>query len=81
MKKEQPVFMLDRVKNGKYKVVSIEGGTGLVRKLTDLGVYPGSMLEVLSGYHRGGPIVLSVKGSRFGIGRGMASRIVVKRVD
>ncbi len=81
MRKELPTFMLDRVKNGKYKVVSIEGGTGLLRKLTDLGIYPGSMLEVISGYQRGGPIVLSVKGSRFGIGRGMASRIVVQRVD
>lgn len=81
MKKDQSAFMLDRVKNGKYQVVSIEGGTGIVRKLTDLGVYPGSMLEVISGYQRGGPIVLSIKGSRFGIGRGMASRIVVQRVD
>ena len=80
MQNRQQALELDNVNNGKYAVVRITGGSGLLRKLTDLGIYPGSHLEVVSSSQRGGPILLSVKGSRFGLGRGMASKILVKSI-
>ncbi len=56
---------------------SIEGGRQLRGRLAALGLLPGSELEVIqnSGH---GPFVVSVKGSRVVIGRGMAARIAVE---
>jgi Fe2+ transport system protein FeoA len=79
MKNDVPVVSADRAERGRYRVVSIDGGVGLTKKLARLGIFPGSSLEVLSSPGRRGPIRLSVMGSHFGLGRGMASRIMVNR--
>lgn len=80
MSSQQPAITLDSVKDGEYVVVSHRGGRGFIRKLTDLGVYPGARLKVIAPSRGGGPVMLSIKGSSFGIGRGMAARILVKQV-
>ncbi len=72
-------FSLNSVKEGLYRVVSLHGGRGFLKKLADLGVYPDVELKVLSPAIRG-PIRVSVKGSHFGLGRGIASRIIVREV-
>jgi Fe2+ transport system protein FeoA len=55
----------------------ITGGRQLRGRLAALGLLPGTELEVVqnSGH---GPFVVSVRGSRIVIGRGMASRIEVE---
>jgi Fe2+ transport system protein FeoA len=73
-------FTLESVPSGAYTVISLGGGMGFIRRLADLGIYPGVRLSVISNQKRGGPIILSVKGSRVGIGRGMAARIYVEKV-
>jgi len=80
MDEKKSVLTLDSVPGGAYTVISLEGGIGFIRRLADLGIYPGVRLSVISNQRRGGPIILSVKGSRFGIGRGMAARIYVEKV-
>ena len=69
-----PLTMVDEGKKAILR--SIEGGRQLRGRLAALGLLPGTELEVIqnSGH---GPFVVSVKGSRIVIGRGMAARISV----
>jgi len=69
---------LDKVKPGLYKVVSLKGGYGFLKKLSDLGLYPGVVVKVIASSTVGGPIRVIVKGSQFGMGRGMASKVWVE---
>lgn len=57
-------------------LVSIEGGQGLERKLTDMGLIPGEKIKKLE-YSGRGPVLLVVKGAKLAIGEGMAERIIV----
>ncbi len=65
--------------SGVYTVVSLEGGHGFLKKLSEMGIYPGSTIEVLGPTADGGPVRVLVKGSQVGIGRGMALRIIVRK--
>ena len=56
---------------------SIEGGRQVRGRLAALGLLPGTELEVIQNSGRG-PFVVSVRGSRIIIGRGMAARIEVE---
>ena len=60
------------------EVVSIETGYHAKRRLEDMGLTPGTRIRVLRLAPFGGPIEISVRGSRLVIGRGMAKRIFVK---
>ena len=71
---------LDRVKPGNYRVIDLVGGYGFTRKLTDMGIYPGVVLTVVSPASMGGPVRVMVKGTQYAIGKGMASKIYVTRV-
>ncbi len=58
------------------RVVRLHGGRGFTETLTDLGVLPGTVLRVLAA-GACGPLVVSCRGSRIAIGRGMAERVEV----
>lgn len=69
---------LTMVNEGNTAVLrDIEGGRQLRGRLAALGLLPGTELEVIqnSGH---GPFVVSVRGSRIVIGRGMAAKITVE---
>ncbi len=56
--------------------VSAQGGRGLTHRLAELGITPGMKLEVIN---RGpGPFIVSVRGTRLVLGRGMVHRILVR---
>ncbi len=59
----------------KVVVRDVIGGIGVRRRLEAMGLYPGEEVEVILA--SGGPVILSVKGCRVGIGRGMAFKIIV----
>jgi Fe2+ transport system protein FeoA len=48
-----------------------------IKRLTDLGLTPGSDVTVIKSAPFNGPLEVCVRGSRLAIGRGMASRILV----
>ncbi|MCD4699324.1 MAG: ferrous iron transport protein A [Phycisphaerae bacterium] len=51
-------------------------GAGLTHRLAEMGLTPGEKMEIIN---RGdGPFIVSVKGSRFVLGRGMVHRIMVR---
>jgi len=58
------------------RVSRVDGGQELRSRLCALGLTPGTPVEVVA--DGGGPVVLSVLGSRVMIGRGMAARIQVR---
>ena len=58
-------------------VVGFQGGPGLVQKLADMGFVPGTRVKVVKN-QRNGPMMVSVRGVTLGIGRGIATRIIVR---
>lgn len=57
----------------------VGSGHGLKRRLLEMGLTPGTEVEVLrNGW---GPVIVRFRGSSVAIGRGMASKIIVEVVD
>jgi Fe2+ transport system protein FeoA len=69
---------LTMLKEGARAVLrSIGGGRQMRGRLAALGLLPGTELEVVQNSGKG-PFIVSVRGSRIVIGRGMAARIEVE---
>lgn len=60
----------------KVKVIKILGGCCHMKRLEEMGILPGSTVEVIQ--NNGGPIMLGIGNSRFAIGQGSANKIYVK---
>jgi ferrous iron transport protein A len=62
----------------KVRISAMHGGRGLRKRLADLGLNIGTIVEVVRS-DGSGPLILAVKGdSRLALGRGMAHRIEVE---
>jgi len=61
------------------QLVKINAGRRLKHRLTELGLTPGVTLTIIQ--NNGGPILISVRGSRIAIGREMANKIQVTQLD
>jgi len=61
--------------NEQVRLESIKGGKKMLRRLSTLGLTPGVELSVVQ--NAGGPLLLSVRGSRIALGRGMSQRVMV----
>ncbi len=59
----------------KGRVVNIVGGRGAMMKLMAMGIVPGKEIEVEG--KRGGAMLVSVNGTKFVIGRGLAMKVIV----
>ena len=57
--------------------ISVEGGRGAMRRLTDMGLIPGERLKVLhnSGH---GPVTVLIKGAKIALGHGLAAKVIVE---
>ena len=53
-------------------------GWGFQKRLTDMGLTPGTKITVVKSAPFRGPIEVYVRGSRLALGRGMAMRIFVE---
>ena len=74
----QQVRSLSAVRPGQtVQVVRVDAGRGLNTRLMSMGLMPNVNITVLSN-SQPGPFVISVKGSKVVLGRGMAHKIVVK---
>lgn len=73
-----PYKLLSMLHDGeKGKIMSLEGGRGLERKLIELGFLPGVEVRVLCNMSQG-PLVVLLKDSKMGIGRGVAGKILIE---
>ena len=73
----QQIKPLSKVKSGeKVRLASIDAGRGLNSRLASMGLLPNTEITIVSNGHPG-PFVISVKGSKMMLGRGMANKIMV----
>ena len=71
------MIKLDQINVGQEATLcSISGGRGIRAKLYSLGLIPGTRFKILS-RNGVGPVMISVRGSRLAIGRGMAEKLNV----
>ena len=63
----------------RVRLVSIQGGRLLIRRLLSLGLTVGNELEVL--HHRGGGVVVGRDGNRVALGRGVADKLIAEDLD
>ncbi len=81
LKQRNFILSLDQIKQGeKVIVLSFEGGHNISERLASMGIKKGSTIEILSSQF-GGQIVAAVDESRFVIGRGMATKVMVQSID
>lgn len=73
-----PLTLLQAGKTAR--VVTVNGGNGINSRLASMGIYPGSFLTLSRG-GSGGPMIVQTGDSRYGLGRGMAHRIMVEPVE
>ena len=70
---------LSRMQTGQSGiVVQIQGGHGMVNRLSALGIRPGKRVTKISGGFARGPVTVQVDRAQVAIGFGMASRILVE---
>jgi len=75
-------LFLDQVdENRKARVIDIQGGRGIRRRLGQMGIHPGDIVMVLRYGALAGPILIQVHGFQVALGSGIASRILVEEVD
>ena len=76
---EKVLTLAGTVPGKKYRILRINGGRRLNSRLFAMGLVPNEIFYV-SNESRGGPVRISVKGSVFAIGRGMANKILVREI-
>jgi ferrous iron transport protein A len=59
-------------------VVQIQGGHGMINRLSALGIMPGKRLTKISSMLMRGPVTIEVDRVQVAIGFGMASKIIIE---
>ena len=59
-------------------VIQIQGGHGLINRLSALGIRPGKRITKVGSMFMRGPVTIQVDRAQVAIGFGMASRIIVE---
>ena len=78
---QNKVIPLSTIKSGrKVKLTGIQAGRGLNSRLAAMGLLPNVEITVVNNGHPG-PFVITVRGSRMMLGRGMADKIMVINTD
>ena len=70
---------LHRMQTGQSgQVVQIEGGHGLINRLSAMGIRPGKKIAKVGSMFMRGPVTIQVDGAQVAIGFGMAGKIIVE---
>jgi ferrous iron transport protein A len=77
---EDTVSLADLPQGEKCTVVLAAGGHGVVRRLAEMGLTPGTEVRVVRSAPMHGPIEVSLRGVSLALGRGIARRVLVKRL-
>jgi ferrous iron transport protein A len=72
--------LTDLAEGEKSVMIRAVGGFGLVRRLAEMGLTPGVEIKLLRKGSFGGPVEIEVRGVALALGRGVASRVLVKPV-
>ncbi|MBT9130359.1 MAG: hypothetical protein DDT40_00116 [candidate division WS2 bacterium] len=60
-------------------VIRARAGSGLQKRLADMGLTPGVQIKVVN-CQMPGPVIIDLRGSRVALGRGIAQKIIVKEM-
>jgi ferrous iron transport protein A len=73
---------LDRMRSGQSGLVlGIDGGHGMMMRLSTLGIIPGKKITKISSQLMRGPVMIEVDRTRVALGFGMAKRILVQLIN
>jgi ferrous iron transport protein A len=61
-------------------IVDVRAGSRLRHRLSDLGLVPGTVIEVVQSLGRG-PVILALGDSRLALGRGASHKVLVAQVS
>ncbi|MEM1536580.1 MAG: FeoA family protein [Candidatus Bathyarchaeia archaeon] len=70
--------LTDLAEGERGVVVKAQGGFGLVRRLAEMGLTPGTEVKLLKKGSFGGPVEVEVRGVALALGHGVASKVLVK---
>ena len=80
-KQRRPLIPLSLVLPGERVVIDrLEGGTQVQQRLADMGLTPGTSVEVIKAKGPG-PLIVAFRGSRLALGRGLSHKILVVAND
>ena len=68
-------------KDKTYKIKRITGGRQFKSKLESMGILTNTKVTRVNSDVRGGPVVIKVGNSQYALGRGMASKIQVEKIN
>ena len=76
---EEKLVTLRQMQSGQSgKVVQVQGGHGLVNRLSALGIRPGKRITKVSSMLMRGPVTIQSGHTQLAVGFGMASKIIVE---
>jgi ferrous iron transport protein A len=78
-RKQVPLTMLKAGQSGK--IVQVQGGAGLINRLSALGVRPGGRITKVSSMLMRGPVTVQIGRVQVAMGFGMAKRVMVEVVE
>ena len=74
-----PLSTLEEKKTGK--IVAINGGYHVKQRLQVMGIHTGNMIKMKTKQPFCGPLTIEVCGTQMTIGRGIARKIQVERIE
>lgn len=75
----EEIIPLSQLSEGEEAIVSyLLGGYGMIKRLAEMGLTPGTKIKILRRSLFRGPIQIEVRGSCLALGYGVASRVFVK---
>ncbi|MBA7611429.1 hypothetical protein ES703_18653 [subsurface metagenome] len=73
------IVTLRQMQSGQSgKVVEIQGGHGLVNRLSALGIRPGKKITKVSSMLMRGPVTIQSGNTRIAVGFGMANKMIIE---
>ena len=76
---ERKLVTLRHMRSGQRgKIVEIQGGHGLVNRLSAMGIRPGKRITKVSSMLMRGPVTIQMDNTQMALGFGMANKIIVE---
>lgn len=64
----------------EFEVATIQGGKGFLKKLMEMGIYSGIRVRIVLNPGNG-PIIIALSDTRIALGKGMAAKIIVRKLS
>lgn len=74
---ERAMTLMDARLQDCVRIMTVDAGCGLRRRLEHIGLHPGDIVSVVARAAFRGPLLVEAHGMRLAVGRGVASRIIV----